>query len=112
MVAAAAATPAAAAPAPPREARSVAPPLRIEPSSEAGTAPPAPVVPSRPVSAEPVPPPSRRWGAGLAWAALILILAAIVLVAVLARDQIVAIWPGAARVYAMAHLGTEEPAKG
>jgi predicted Zn finger-like uncharacterized protein len=103
---------AAPAPAPPKEAMSAAPPLRIEPPSEAGTAPPAPVVPPRPVSAEPMPPRSRRWGAGLAWAALILILAAIVLVALLARDQVVAIWPDAARVYAMAHLGAEEPAKG
>lgn len=114
MAAAVAPAAAAAAPAPAlrTEAARAAPPLRIEPPSEAGTPPPAPVVPPRPVSAEPVPPPSRRWGAGLAWAALILILAAIVLVAALARDQVVAIWPDAARVYAMAHLGAEEPTKG
>jgi len=111
MAAATAAAPAAAASA---EAKTPVPPLRIEPPSEAGTPPPppAPVVPSRPVSGEPVPPRPRRWGAGLAWAALILILAAIALVAVLARDQIVALWPGTARVYAMAHLGAEEPTKG
>ena len=111
VVAATAAAPAAAAPEPRAEAPRAAPPLRVEPPSEAGAPAPAPVVPLRPVSAESVPPPSRRSGAGLAWVALILILALLVGVAILARDQIVAIWPGAARVYAMAHLGAEDPAK-
>ena len=111
-VMAAAAASAGSVPPPRTEPTSAAPPLRVDPPSEAGATPPAPVVPERPVSAEPVPPRSRGWGAGLAWAALILVLVAIVLVAVLARDQVVALWPGAARVYAMAHLAPEQPTKG
>lgn len=84
---------------------------RIEPSGEAGTPPPAPVVPPRPAAVL-EPGRARRTGAGLAWVALILIVALLIGVAILARDQVVALWPQAAGVYAMAHLRAEEPAKG
>jgi hypothetical protein len=51
-------------------------------------------------------------GMGIAWAALILIVVAAVLVAILARARIVAMWPQTARLYAFAHLGVEQPVSG
>jgi hypothetical protein len=56
--------------------------------------------------------PARRSVAWLAWAALFLLVIGAVLVAILARDKIVATWPGAARIYAAAHLGGEQPGSG
>jgi hypothetical protein len=86
---------------------------RVEPPSEAGAPLPAPVVTPRPAPvSEPPAAPRRHIGAGLAWAALVLVVAAIVLVAVLFRDRVVAIWPGASRVYTFAHLQTEQPGAG
>ena len=84
---------------------------RVEPPSEAGTSAPlpAPVVPPRP--AEPVARSRRRPSAGLGWAALILVIAAII-AAIVAREGIVAMWPGAARIYALAHFGGEQPGTG
>lgn len=114
-VTAAAATPdGVSAPAQPQLADpTVAPAPRIEPPSEAGTPPPAPVVSARPAGpSEPAPGPRRHIGAGLGWAALILIIAAAVLVAILAHDRIVAMWPGTARIYALAHLEPESAVKG
>ena len=90
----------------------IEPALRVEPPSVAETSAPAPVVSPRALASTEAAPPPRRGGAGLAWAALILIVAALVLVAILARDKIVAMWPQAARVYALAHLNVEQPTTG
>ena len=49
---------------------------------------------------------------GLGWAALLLIVAALVLVAILARDKIVAAWPSAKPVYALLRLGGEPAGAG
>jgi predicted Zn finger-like uncharacterized protein len=86
---------------------------RIEPPSEAGPAASAPVVaPAAGTRDEPGVVPARRGMAWLAWAALFLLIIGAVLVAILARDKIVAMWPGAARIYAAAHLGGEQPGSG
>jgi predicted Zn finger-like uncharacterized protein len=93
----------------------IEPTPRVEPPSVSGssTPAPAPVVSPRTRATEAVPPPApRRGGAGLGWAALILIVAAAILVAILARDKIVAMWPQAARIYALAHLKVEQPTVG
>lgn len=83
---------------------------RVEMPSEAGTSPPpAPVVPPRP--AEPAAPTRRRPSVGLGWAALVLVVAAVI-AAIVAREGIVAMWPGAARIYALAHFGGEQPGTG
>jgi predicted Zn finger-like uncharacterized protein len=85
---------------------------RIEPPSEAGPAASAPVVsPAAGTRDEPRVAPARRGVAWLAWAALFLLIIGAVLVAILARDKIVAMWPGAARIYAAAHLG-DQPGSG
>jgi len=87
---------------------------RIEPPSEAGTSPRvAPLVSTGPAARDEAPTPSARRGfAWLAWAALFLLIIGVALVAILARDNIVAMWPGAARIYAAAHLGGEQPGSG
>jgi predicted Zn finger-like uncharacterized protein len=111
--AAASATAVAAAPAGPATPPATLAAPRVDPPGEAGPTPPAPVVSPRPApTAEPVPASPRRGSAGLAWAALILIVAAAVLVVILARDKIVAMWPQAASLYALAHLQAEQPVSG
>jgi predicted Zn finger-like uncharacterized protein len=86
---------------------------RIEPPSEAGPATSAPVAsPATGTRDEAGVAPARRGVAWLAWAALFLLIIGAVLVAILARDKIVATWPGAARIYAAAHLGGEQPGSG
>ena len=75
---------------------------------------PAPVAPPEPATVPPQPAaaPRRRVGAGLGWAALLLIVAAVVLVAIVARDNIVAMWPSAKPVYALVRLGGEPAGAG
>ena len=105
-----AATPAATTVVPP-EPRLEAP--RLEPPSEAAPATSAPVVsPAAGARDEPRVAPAGRSVAWLAWAAVFLLILGAVLVTILARDKIVAMWPGAARIYAAAHLGGEHPGSG
>jgi predicted Zn finger-like uncharacterized protein len=87
---------------------------RIEPPSQAGTSPGgAPLAATGPAARDEARAPSARRGfAWLAWAALLLLIIGVALVAILARDNIVAMWPGAARIYAAAHLGGEQPGSG
>lgn len=87
---------------------------RLEPPSEAGPSPASPPLVSTGPAArdEARAAPARRGFAWLAWAALFLLIIGAVLVAILARDKIVAMWPGAARIYAAAHLGGEQPGSG
>jgi predicted Zn finger-like uncharacterized protein len=86
---------------------------QIDQPSEAGPAASAPVVaPAAGTRDEPGVVPARRGMAWLAWAALFLLIIGAVLVAILARDKIVAMWPGAARIYVAAHLGGEQPGSG
>jgi predicted Zn finger-like uncharacterized protein len=77
-----------------------APPLRLEPEASLAAPSEAPAMPP--------PAPRRRhgWVAG-GWVILILVIAGAVAVAALARREIVALWPPAARLYALAGMRPE-----
>jgi predicted Zn finger-like uncharacterized protein len=66
-----------------------------------------PPIRPRPTSARVAPAP-RRGGAGLAWAALALVVILVVGGAVVAKDRILAVWPEAGRLYAA--FGIANPA--
>jgi predicted Zn finger-like uncharacterized protein len=98
-----------------------APVLRIEPDAtaagvEAATpasalrVEPEPTAPASPEGPSPAPAarPRRSW-AGLAWLAIILVVAAGVAVGVLARDQIASHWPAAAGFYRTVGMTKAEP---
>jgi predicted Zn finger-like uncharacterized protein len=85
------------------------PPLRLEPepSLAASAGPPlrldAEAGPAASSEAPPMPPPTRQrhgWAAA-GWLVLILVLGAAVALATFARREIVALWPPAARLYAL-----------
>src|SRR3982751_5752526 len=99
-----------------------APVLRIEPEATAAAAveaatpasdlrvEPEPIPPASPEAPPPAPAarPRRSW-TGLAWLAVILVIAAGVAVGVLARDQIASHWPAAARFYRTVGMTKAEP---
>ncbi len=102
--AAAAASPSAAAAAP------VAPSLRAEPGTR--LQPPAGrTVLARPPVMVALPAAARRRSARVGGLGLIMLAAAVALVAILARDSIMAMWPSTTPVYATLHL-TEPPGAG
>ena len=87
----------------------VAPPLRAEPSTGLLHYPVGPAMLTRPsVVAERPATRRRRSATGLG---MIMLAAAIVLVAIVARGKIMAIWPSTAPVYAALHLA-EPPGEG
>ncbi len=67
------------------------------------------VRPIPPGSNLPALPSKKRSHAWMGWAALIVVMVGVAAGAVLAREQVVAVWPDAARFYALVGL-TEEPA--
>ena len=84
-------------------------PARIEPGLDA---PPAPIAGS---SSGPSPGAAAAHAAswvGIGWLALILLLAVAILAGIVARDEVVAMWPPAARLYAFAGIKTELPGAG
>ncbi|MBV8888411.1 MAG: zinc-ribbon domain-containing protein [Alphaproteobacteria bacterium] len=99
------------APEPPAAAAEASPPgpLTIEPELDAPPLPPGAAV------AVPVPlnAPNRSVRqTGVRWAALVMVLACAVLVAVLARNEIAAMWPPAARLYGIAGFKVRQAAAG
>jgi predicted Zn finger-like uncharacterized protein len=79
----------------------VSPLLRVRERLQ--SAPPGePAAAPRPAITAPAPP--RRRHSGLGWVALILLVGAVVIAAILGRDQIVALWPPAARFYDLVGL--------
>lgn len=92
------------------------PGLLAQPRAEPAEVPFFPEGPSAPLHTEdPTGPPlrrQRRSGAALGWLALLLVLAAAVTVAVLARDSVVAKWPQTARVYGLLGLKTPPASAG
>ncbi len=90
-----------------------APPADAAPRGEAPTAEERPLRASE-RSQRPAPPQRRprRWGAVLGWIFLIAIVAGFVAAAYLERDEVVALWPPAARLYIMIGLPVIEPGTG
>lgn len=72
---------------------------------------PAEAAPIPPGSIPPAAPEGRRGAGWLGWAALAVVIAGVLGGAVLARDAVVAEWPLAARLYAMAGLVEAAPAQ-
>jgi predicted Zn finger-like uncharacterized protein len=85
-----------------------APPLTAT-SPESLRAEPPLEVPPRPAPA-PVPLPQRRGGSGAVWLVLIVVIAALIAAAILARRQVVARFPRTAPAYAFSGLPVERPA--
>jgi predicted Zn finger-like uncharacterized protein len=85
------------------------PPLRAAdaPPAAAATAEVSP----RPAIIAP-PAPRRRRGGGIGLLLLLLLLTGIAASVILQRDKIVALWPGAARLYELVHLTGEAPGAG
>ncbi len=70
------------------------------------SAPPAePAAAPRPAITAPTPP--RRRHSGLGWVVLILLIGAVIVGAIVGRDQIVALWPPAAPFYELVGLKTQ-----
>jgi predicted Zn finger-like uncharacterized protein len=87
------------------------PPLTIR-AADAPPAAPA-TLDASPRPAITVPPtPRRRRGGGFGLLLLLLLLAGFAAGAILQRDRIVTLWPGAARLYELAHLNGEAPGAG
>jgi predicted Zn finger-like uncharacterized protein len=84
---------------------------RIDRSIEFGTRSAGPTAQARPSVAVELPAAARRRSARAAVLALIVFAAGLVLVAIVGRDRIIAMWPAAAPVYATLHL-TEKPGAG
>ncbi len=72
---------------------------------------PAEAGPIPPGSSLPAPPEGRRGAGLLGWAALAVVIAGVLGGAVAARDRVVAAWPLAERLYAMAGLVEAAPAQ-
>ncbi|HZT87315.1 MAG TPA: MJ0042-type zinc finger domain-containing protein [Stellaceae bacterium] len=99
----------AAAPAP--AAREIAEPEPAAPAVMFAAAEPEPPADVAPLAAPPPemapPPPSRGGWGGAVLLAVLLVVAAVVLGGIFARGRIVAMWPGAAKIYALAGLPVE-----
>lgn len=89
----------------------VAPALRAEPGTRAQPHPAGPMALARPSVAVELPAAARRRTARVSGLGLILLAATLVLIAILARDRIMALWPPATPVYAALHLA-EPPGSG
>lgn len=96
-----------------------APSVRLRERPDIAAAPIAAVplgaAPDGPTPISPVPRPAitapasprQRHRSGLGWVALILLIGAAAVTGILAREQIVALWPGAARLYELIGLKNE-----
>lgn len=76
---------------------------------EASPLEPSLEMPPRPNGERPLPLPRRRSWAGVVWLALLSLLGAAILAVVFARQEVVALWPPAARFYTLAGLAAAKP---
>ena len=82
-----------------------APLLRMRERSQPAPPPVEQALEPRPAITAPAPP--RRRHSGLGWVVLILLIGALIVGAIVGRDQIVALWPQAAPYYDMVGLKTQ-----
>jgi predicted Zn finger-like uncharacterized protein len=87
------------------------PPLASRAGDAPSAAPATREVSPRPAITVPSP-PRRRRGGGFGLLLLLLLLSGLAAGAILQRDRIVTLWPGAARLYELVHLTGEAPGAG